>query len=677
MKIGKFLLMCCAAFLTLFSAEAQLVSPTAGPAKALGRSSQRLAQTQELPFDPELKPFYHGVASGDPLQDAVIIWTRITPDVDGPVEGTWRMFTDAALQNLVQEGQFTTSAERDYTVKMDVQNLQPGTTYYFYFEALEATSLVGRTRTAPSNSDHLRFAVVSCQNYEGGYFNAYGRIAAREDLDAVIHLGDYIYEYGAGTYGVNDENRQNIPESEILTAADYRTRYSLYRLDKNLMEAHRQHPFIPVWDDHESANDAYKDGAQNHDEASEGAWVDRLAISKQVYAEWMPIRGNAESIYRSMDYGNLLELIMLDTRIEGREEQINDVTNPALYAPDRTLLGTTQRDWFLNELEASTARWKVVGNQIIFSEFNVAWAAAATGQTPEEAESLFLDIWDGYPAERDILIDFTAQNQLQNVVWLTGDFHSAFAFDVAKRPSLFGTGFDPSQLTYDPSSGAGSVAVEFATPSISSANFDENAGATIAAGLEMQINQPLPESAGQLQGVNPNPHMKFVDLDRHGYFVLDLTEEKVQADWYFMESILEENDNENLGASWFSNHEANRLTEASAAAAEKTSAPELAPEERPEVTGLENEVAPEAALFGFYPNPSSQVAYVNYAVQKAGPVSLEIVDLSGRVLQTKSLGEQATGNYTTVLSAEDLPKGTYLLRLRSASQVQTRRWVVE
>ena len=662
---------------------AQLVSPTRGVPQSelrqLGRTA-RTGETTDLPFDESLKPFYHGVASGDPLEDRVIIWTRVTPDADAEeIPVRWVMATDPQLSNIVQGGAFTTSAARDYTVKVDVTGLNAGTTYYYAFSALGRQSLIGKTRTAAAGDvEQLKFAVVSCQNYEGGYFNAFGRIAARTDLDAVIHLGDYIYEYGRGVYGVNDENRPNIPEGEILTLADYRTRYSLYRLDPDLRAAHQQHAFIPVWDDHESANDAYKDGAENHNEG-EGSWQERLALSKQVYAEWMPIREDVQSnpIYRSIKYGNLAEIIMLDTRVEGREEQIFDVTNPALYAPDRTLLGQEQRNWFVEQLTGSTAKWKVIGNQVIFSEFNVGPFGPATGQTPEQAESVFLDIWDGYPVERDFLIDLIAENDIDNVVWLTGDFHCSFAFDVAKRPTVFG--WDEAEPTYDPATGAGSVAVEFATPSISSANFDENLDPFLAAYLEAQLNRPLVNQPDLgidwtpfgLEGVNINPHMKYTDLNDHGYFILDLQNDKVQADWYHVETILEPSEEETFKAGWFSSDRENHLQEADTESRPKTVQDAPAPAEV--VTSTEEAIV----LWSLYPNPTNGRCYLNYGLNRDQNVNLSVWNMQGQRVKVLLDKTQNAGNYTLTFNLETLPKGVYVVKFVSGSREQVRKVVVE
>lgn len=490
----------------------------------------------ETLYNPELAPFYHGVASGDPLQTQVIIWTRVTPENnETSIDGSWQVASDAGMNNVVQSGTFTTDATRDFTVKIDVENLSSGQTYYYQFEALGDKSIIGRTKTAPeADIDNLRFAVVSCSNYQAGYFNAYGRIADRDDLDAVIHLGDYIYEYGNGGYGdsvlVQTGARSMLPDGELITLEDYRLRYATYRLDPDLRNVHQNHPFITVWDDHETANDSYKDGAQNHNDG-EGDWQNRKAMAQQVYSEWLPIRGDAKHIYRNFSYGNLADVIMLDTRLEGRDAQIMDVTHPDVYAEDRTILGAEQREWLFEQLKNSTATWKILGNQVMFAEFNVGWAAQSVdGWTPEQLESIFLDIWDGYPAERQKVLEFLDTQNIDNVLVITGDVHSSFAYDLPY-----------STQQYNPITGEGSIAVEFVTPSITSSNYDERIGVMQAKMMEYQMNKPLTNDLGF-----PNPHMKYVDLTQHGYFILDLTPEKAQADWFYADDILEKNKSEHF-----------------------------------------------------------------------------------------------------------------------------------
>ncbi|NJN42238.1 MAG: hypothetical protein HC811_08470 [Flammeovirgaceae bacterium] len=238
-------------------------------------STPILEESVSIHFDQSLKPFYHGVASGDPLADRVIIWTRVTPETQmESIDVTWEVSETDDFQVVTHSQTTTTSPERDYTVKVDVDELQPDKIYYYRFKALDGISITGRTKTAPTSAkDSLKFAVASCSNYEWGYFNAYERIGERDVLDAVIHLGDYIYEYGPGRYGDTTIGRFNLPPHEIVSLLDYRTRYSLYRLDQGLRRVHQQHPFITIWDDHELANNNYVDGAQNHQSDKEGDFL--------------------------------------------------------------------------------------------------------------------------------------------------------------------------------------------------------------------------------------------------------------------------------------------------------------------------------------------------------------------------------------------------------------------
>ena len=506
--------------------------------------------------------FPYGVASGDPLADRVIIWTKLEPQGNiSEMKGTWSMATDDQMKNVSKKGKFKTNTKQDLTVKIDVEGLEAGKYYYYQFEAAGKKSPIGRTKTTPQGKvDRVKLAVVSCSNFQAGYFNAYGNIAAREDLDAIVHLGDYIYEYQDGGYGdsvlIATGARSIEPKTELLSLEDYRARYATYRKDPNLQKLHQMYPFITVWDDHESANNSYKEGAQNHQE-NEGDWNTRKAVARQAYAEWLPIRGKADRIYRKFQFGDLAELIMLDTRLEGRDLQIEDINDPELYNENRSILGAKQKTWMLESLKNSNAQWKILGNQVMFAEYNVGWAGNAPGSqlTPEQLESLFLDIWDGYPVERAEIIQFIEKENIDDVVIVTGDVHCSFAYDVALRPSEMGAG--DQKVTYKPETGEGSVAVEFVTPGITSSNYDEIVGKTAATFFQYQINKPLPNK------VNPNPHMKYADLIRHGYMILDLSPEKAQADWYYSKNILEETTEEEHGEGWFTKKGQNRLEKAS------------------------------------------------------------------------------------------------------------------
>lgn len=540
-------------------------------------------------FDPALEPFYHGVASGDPLPDGVILWTRVTtPQPTADVD--YFVATDTSFTNIVANGTVTTDQSRDYTVKIDLRGLQPATTYYYLFRHNNRNSLTGRTRTAPiagDGTDHLRFALASCSNHDAGYFNAYDRIANRADLDAVFHVGDYIYEYAEGVYGDPSlPDRQTYPDAEIITLDEYRGRYSLYRLQRPLIRAHQQHPWIVTWDDHEIANDAWEFGAENHQPATEGPYAQRKAEATRAYFEWLPLRdpapGQDSTVFRAFAYGDLADLSVLDSRHEGRDLQLSDIRDPALLT-DRTALGQQQRDWLIDRLRNSPAQWKIVPQQVFFSPFNVGFAAPGGSLTNIDSvasvENIFLDIWDGYPFERRLLLDTIAG--VDDVVILSGDIHSSFAADVVADPVLYPleqAGYLPlPSPTYDPATGAGSRAVEFVSPSITSANFDENIGAAGAAQFEVVLNNPIPVSPDL--SVNYNPHIKFTDLDRHGYVTVDVRPDGVQGDYWYVDAINTRNDEEDWGAGLRTATGANHLEMQNAPAQGKTQQPTLAGEQ--------------------------------------------------------------------------------------------------
>lgn len=468
-------------------------------------------------WNPSLKPFYHNVASGDPLFDRVIIWTRVTPAEAGPVEVNWEVATDPQMRDVVREGKMTTSAERDYTVKVDVLALEPDTRYYYQFSALGADSPVGRTKTAPANgSDSVRFAVVSCSNFEAGYFNAFDRIAALEDLDAVLHLGDYIYEYEPGRYGDTTLGRFHLPPKEIVELQDYRTRYSQYRLDEDFQKVHQMHPFVTIWDDHEITNNSYETGAQNHQPDEEGDYQTRKQAARQAYYEWLPVRENGTShLYRHLDFGNLVDLIMLDERLAGRSPQVDDMSQPDYDSPERSMLGKEQLAWFKEQLAASEATWKVIGNQVIFSDLDFSF------RNPDRPRNM--DAWDGYPAEKQEIIQFLKEQNIENVIFVTGDTHSSWAFEV---PESIGAYREDSTAT---------VAVEFGTTSITSANWNESRPDDAVIKAEQQLTSP-----------EYNPHLKFANLRDHGYLLLSLQPGEARAEWRYVPDISKPTDAESV-----------------------------------------------------------------------------------------------------------------------------------
>lgn len=460
-------------------------------------------------YDSTLKPFYHGVASGDPLHDRVIIWTRVTPEDSLPsVDVQWEVSGDSNFSNILATDTLSTTPTQDYTVKVDVTGLNPDQIYYYRFIAFGKTSLVGRTKTTPvASKDSLKFAVVSCSNWEFGYFNAYSCIAGK-NVDAVLHLGDYIYEYGTGYYGDTTIGRFNLPRHEIISLQDYRTRHSQYRLDEGLREVSQMHPFITIWDDHEIANDTYAEGAQNH-QPNEGDFKIRKSAAVQAYFEWLPIREDSK-IYRTFSYGTLADLIMLDERLEGRTKQAAGLTDSTLLAETRSMLGRDQLMWLDQQLKNSTAIWKVIGNQVIFSGLDESFN--------ENAKST--DNWNGYPAERKKIAESMKAKKINDIIFLTGDTHASWAFETTLDPKRY--------------QAKDIFAVEFGTPSISSGNWDERHSLDTA-------------KVGEQLYLKYNPHLKYVNGIDHGYMLLTLYPQKAKAEWYYVETLREPSTREHMG----------------------------------------------------------------------------------------------------------------------------------
>lgn len=584
------------------------------------------ARTQ---LDSRYAPFYHGVASGDPLDDRVIIWTRVTPANAGPVIVNWKMASDTGMTNVVQSGSFTTTDSVDYTVKVDVTGLQAGTWYYYQFETNNRFSLVGRTYTAPTgNIDSLRFGIVSCSDYSEGYFNVYGRMVQRNDMHAIIHLGDYIYE-GEGSSG----DREHEPLAEILVLDDYRARHSQYKLDEDLRCLHQMYPVIAVWDDHETSNNSWSGGADGHD-SGDGLWEDRKGYGVKAYYEWMPIRpsdpNNQLRIYRTINYGNLIDLIMLDTRLIGRDEQ---TTGSGIDDPNRSMLGPDQLGWLASEMRNSSAQWKILGQQVMMAPLEVPFIGPVNP-----------DAWDGYRAERDRVYDSVLTNNVENVVVLTGDIHTFWANDLP----LSG---------YDPATGDNSIGVEFVVASVTK----ENGG--------------LP--AGQQVIQLANQHMKYVNLADHGYIVLDVNQQRAQADYYFIDDI----DNpstygDSEGPHYFVRNTESHLNDTSSAATPSSASMAAQPSKTPPnlAIGIED-ASPELALLGLYPNPTSGDVVVNFYLHSSGAVTMRLLDLNGKEIASKDVGARASGFYYESLSMDNVPAGIYLLSVSTPDGVATRRLV--
>jgi alkaline phosphatase D len=495
--------------------------------------------------------FRHGVASGDPLTDRVILWTRVTPPAGdaGPIDVEWMIARDPRMGRVIGRGASRTSAARDFTVKIDATGLDPATTYYYRFAARREQSPTGRTRTQPaSDASRLRLGLTSCANLPFGFFNVYGRIAERADLDAVLHLGDYIYEYANANYGNRpgtgdgtELGRIPTPNRELLRLDDYRARYAQYREDPDLQEVHRQHPFIVIWDDHEFANNSWSGGAQNHN-AGEGSWAVRRGAAEQAWREWMPVRVTTEDVraFRQFTFGGLADLFLLDTRITGREQQAVAKDIAAIERSSRQLLGVAQEKWLFAGLRDSARAkrpWQILGQQVMFAP-----------QTPAGQQGGTVDSWDGYRAARTRVFDAAASVGAPHLLVFTGDAHSSWAYDLARDP------FDPAK--YNPQTGRGAIGTEITSPAVTS-----------PGGITAERVATL---------LKTRPHLKFLEAGHRGYVVVDLTRERMQADWWFVPSVLERNTAETRARSLATEAGAPRLMEV-ASAVTASHAPDPAP----------------------------------------------------------------------------------------------------
>ena len=523
--------------------------------------------------DPDFNPegefgFFQGVASFDPTQDQVILWTRYTPasNEDGTPTILLDVATDAEFNTLVASESVEIDMNSDYTVNVDVSNLQSNTQYFYRFrnERTNAVSVTGQTQTLPGPGEamEVKLAVMSCANFPAGLFNAYGAVA-ESDADIVVHLGDYIYEYEVGGYGTNDSTstlqREHEPGEEIISIDDYRTRYRQYRSDEQLQRAHQLKPFICVWDDHEITNDAYRDGAENH-QPDEGDYETRKMNALQVWHEYLPARVTAnDRIYRNFEIAGLVHLMMLDTRIIGRDKQLNYAdyfnTDGSLDAsfstdwlnPNRTILGAEQRTWLSSQLSSNTLPWQVLGSQVLMGKYYIpaellgitAQIAAAGSATPEllaqynalvtelitiktriaqgdpsvtEAERsrvqtvlpYNLDAWDGYPAEREVIFTSAAG---KNLVSLAGDTHNAWH----------------AQLT---NAAPAKVGIEFATASVSSPGFEGIFG-----------DDPATIGAFEAANVALIDDLIYADASRRGFLLVTFSQGQAEAQWEFIQTL--------------------------------------------------------------------------------------------------------------------------------------------
>ncbi|KAI8232624.1 hypothetical protein K4K53_005038 [Colletotrichum sp. SAR 10_77] len=535
----------------------------------LGISIRKVAGRSEgsTPWTPEQLNFTHGVASGDPYDDSVILWTRVAPTMDNDhsnvtVEGTapvfahdnvvfvkaskspicvdWKIGTSETMNgHAVRSGTAYTSSDVDFTVKVEAKGLKAFTTYYYQFNVCnsETKSPIGRTRTLPEANSRVKrpvkLAVYSCANYPFGFFNAYGNPERKDSVDYVIHLGDYIYEYGNGEYPVgglgwgDSIGRVPEPNRSCHTLYDYRRRLAQYRSDPDLRASHQKFPWITVWDDHEVMDNPYRDGsaAMNNTEQSfikdDGISVDaRKMNAVRAYFEWMPLRqvdmDDNLRIWRNFQFGDLFNLIMLDTR--NYDRSITDLYWNTGYIHEisddtsRSLMGSRQENWFYRQLKDTPALWRIVGNQIVFSRMN-----QSISNGPKNPFNY--DQWDGYVANRNRTLKTLYDNKIDNTVFLAGDSHASWVSDLVWL----------GEKDYGPETGAGSIGVEFAGTAVSSPS---------SAGQNITQEKALNRSSWMTAA---NPELQWQEYFYRGYFELSVGYDAMNATFFGLPTYVTRN----------------------------------------------------------------------------------------------------------------------------------------
>ncbi|MEL6875674.1 MAG: alkaline phosphatase D family protein [Pseudomonadota bacterium] len=488
--------------------------------------------------------FTHGVASGEPSQNSVLLWTRFVSTADSKliVEVARNVdFSDAKMA-----GEVTASASRDHIAKFVVTDLQPDQWYFYRFVAPNGQkSMTGRTRTLPQGqTEKFGLGVFSCSNLPFGHFNAYAHAAERNDLDLIIHTGDYLYEYGVGTYPSAKDalgGRMIAPDHEMVQLADYRLRYAAYRSDPDLQRIHQVLPMVAMWDDHEFTNDAYDNGAQNHQPDSEGDWEVRKRVAEQVYREWMPVSDleNPSERWSKYEIGDLATLFLTESRIGGRskpaeleaalkgqganiEAALKTFRDGEWQNPDRTMLGDVQQQWLASAMQSSRAagtKWQVLAQQCVMGELKLPqdsrnWVAddapafakariAVGAMAAKIGLPINFDSWDGYPVARDRLLR-GAQDADADLIVLSGDSHNGWAFNLE---------------TVD-----GPAGVEFGGHSVTSPGFEAYTQGVAPATVAKTV-------------VETNNQLQWADTEHRGYMTVALTPEKATSTWHFLDTI--------------------------------------------------------------------------------------------------------------------------------------------
>lgn len=537
-------------------------------------TSQRASDTDNDQTN-AASPFRFGVASGDPLQDRIIFWTALADVNATSVPYRLQLYADPDLQApigapILGSSQLSGAYQ---IIKIDVNGLTPGTVYYYQFSALGFSSSIGRTRTLPAMADRIRLALATCGDFTRGFWNAYARLAEVRDIDAVVHLGDYIYENGR-----QDRLRPHTPARRCVAVDDYRARYAAYRSEPELQAVHQQHPMIWVWDDHETVDGLWRDGADpnDHEPSTDGPFSERKAAALTAVLEWLPVRqqdpNNREIIYREFNFGGMVNLIMLDTRRIGRDQQgegnapegSDFFTQTGTFAePSRHILGAEQEQWFLDRLQNSSSQWRFIGNSVVFSQIKAVAGIEGPGDTSVYANP---DQWDGYKPARDRVFDHIEQHGIDNIIFCTGDVHASIAAEVSRDPN--------NTAVYQPGTGMGAVATEFVTPSISSGGDPEDPDPNDP---EDSAENVVINNLGTLLA-GSNPHSRYSQIGLNGYMIMDVNADRVQAEYWHVPEVEQPNDNVNNTANFIVNQSVAAITQTdNPATPDRPNAPELVP----------------------------------------------------------------------------------------------------
>ncbi len=558
-------------------------------------------------------PFWYGVASGDPTDSGVILWTKVEVDLTqvNPIPLNYLIATDADMDNIVQTGTTEATILTDWTAKIDINGLDATTTYYYQFELSDGTaSQIGRTKTAPSGaSNELNFAIASCSSIYSGYFNAYRRIAERDELDLVIHVGDYVYDF------VDPDEQIRVPEPppiDPLYLDEWRDLHTYYLLDPDLRLMRQMHPIAVLWDNHDTDGD---------DEQT-------TMEAMQAFHEYVPVRQQADDLhlYRRLQYGDLVDIIFMDAELYRNQDFITP--------EERSVLGFEQYDWLINEIDNSTAQWRIFGTQKMFGLWNIQ--DSPIDLPIGNGEVVDPNSWDGYMLEREMLLTHLRDNEKDNNIFVTGDLHFALALDIPIHP------LDPDE--YNPETGEGSVGVEMMGGSITRGNLDESGYDPFIGELLTQISYSL------------NPHHVYEELVKHGYGTLTIRPDTTIGRFWFSD-ILQFADVEELGEELFCVDGKNHW-------------------ERFGTVDVELPVNEDFYVGNPFPNPANAELNINVSIKKSQQIMIQLFDIEGRrVGEPQFFNCHSNGVNTLTLNNKNIEQGMYMMKI-SGARFETARKII-